>query len=285
MSSSNPRPTRDQQREAAREKAKMLREQNQKKEKRSKLALQLGVAAAALAIIGGVAGAIWYESANRVAAPVVEDAPANLSKEGGLKIGVGLQAFTADKTPTADAAGSVPEIIMYVDYQCPVCQGFDVPNSAQMRSWVDTGAATLEIRPISFLDRASLNEYSSRAANAAACVANFAPDSYFDFHHLLMQEQPAEGTEGHDDNALYAFAEEAGASSQEIKGCIQNKSFGDWVEQNTERVLTSPAGDVNIQVSGTPTVLVNGKQYTWELPEELVSPERFAQFVQTASAE
>jgi protein-disulfide isomerase len=285
MSSLNPRPTRDQQREAAREKAKMLREQNQKKEKRSKLALQLGVAAAALAIVGGVGGAIWYESANRAAAPVVEDSPENLTKEGGLKIGVGLQAFTADKTPTPDAAENVPEIIIYVDYQCPICQAFDVPNSAQMRSWVDTGAATIEIRPISFLDRASLNEYSSRAANAAACVANFAPDSYFDLHQILMEEQPAEGTEGHDDNALYAFAQEAGASSQEIKGCIQNKSFGDWVEQNTERVLTSPAGDLNAQVSGTPSIFVNGKQYTWETGDDLVSAERFAQFVQTASAE
>ena len=285
MSSMNPRPTRDQQREAAREKAKMLREQNQKKEKRSKLALQLGVAAAALAIVGGVGGAIWFEAANRAEAPVVEATPANLSAEGGIKIGVGLQAFTEDKTPTPEAGGAVPEIIIYVDYQCPICQAFDVPNSAQLRSWVDTGAATVEIRPISFLDRASLNEYSSRAANAAACVANFAPDSYFDLHQILMEEQPAEGTEGHDDNALFAFAEEAGAGSQEVKGCIQNKSFNDWVEQNTEHVLTTPAGDVNLQVSGTPTIVVNGKQYTWETGDELVSAERFAQFVQTASAE
>lgn len=284
MSSMNPRPTRDQQREAAREKAKMLREQNQKKEKRSKLALQLGVVAAALAIIGGVGGAIWYESANRAAAPEVETVPANLTSEGGIKIGVGLQAFTADKTPTPEAGGTVPEIIMYVDYQCPVCQGFDVPNSAQIRSWVDTGAATLEIRPISFLDRVSLNEYSSRAMNAAACVANFVPDSYFDLHQILMEEQPAEGTEGHDDNALFAFAEEAGAGTQEVKGCIQNKSFKDWIEQHTESVLTSPNSD-GIQVSGTPTVLVNGQQYSWTAPEELVSAERFAQFVQTASAE
>ena len=284
MTSQNPRPTRDQQREAAREKAKLLREQNKLKEKRSRLALQLGVAAAALAIVGGVAGVIWFEAQNRVAAPVVEDAPANLTENGGIKIGVGLQAFTDQKTPTPDGAGAVPEIVIYVDYQCPICQAFDVPNSAQLRSWVDTGAATVEIRPISFLDRASLNEYSSRAANAAACVANFAPDSYFDLHQILMEEQPAEGTEGHDDNKLFAFAEEAGADSTEIKGCIQNKSFNDWIEQNTERVLTTP-NEQGVQVSGTPTILVNGQQYSWAAGEELTSPERFAQFVQAASAE
>jgi hypothetical protein len=31
--------------------------------------------------------------------------------------------------------------------------------------------------------------------------------------------------------------------------------------------------------------LVNGNQFTWATGEELVSPEFFAQFVQTASAE
>lgn len=284
MTSQNPRPTRDQQREAAREKARLLREQNKKKEKRSRLALQLGVAGAALAIVGGVAGFIWWEQANRVAAPVVEEVPANLTAEGGLKVGVGLQAFTETKTPTPDNNAGAPEIIVYVDYQCPICQAFDVPNSAQMRSWVDTGAATVEIRPISFLDRASLNEYSSRAANAAACVANFEPDSYFDLHHILMENQPAEGTEGHDDNQLYLFAERAGAGTQEVKGCIQNKSFKDWIEQHTEKVLTTP-NSLGVQVSGTPTILVNGQQYSWATGDELVSPERFAQFVQAASAE
>ena len=177
----NQKPTRSEQREAARAKAKELRAQSAKKEKRSKLLIQVSVVLVALGIIGGVAAVIAIEQANRAEAPVVSEVPKNLTEFGGIKLGVGLQAFTETKTPTPDAEGPIPEIVIYVDYQCPVCQAFDVPNSAQIRSWVDTGAATLEIRPISFLDRASLNEYSSRVANAAFCVANFAPDAFFDF--------------------------------------------------------------------------------------------------------
>jgi protein-disulfide isomerase len=238
----------------------------------------------ALGIVGGVAAVIAIEAANKVAAPVVEDAPKNLSEFGGLKIGVGLQAFTADKTPTPEASETkAPEIVVYVDYQCPICQAFDLPNSAQLRSWVDTGAATLEIRPISFLDRASLNEYSSRAANAAFCVANFVPDSYFDMHSNLMINQPAEGQEGLDDNELFEVAQTSGAGTTEVKGCIQNKSFADYIEQHTQTVLNTP--QQGVQVTGTPTVLVNGNKFTWATGDELVSPEFFAQFVQTASAE
>ncbi|NBS30057.1 MAG: DsbA family protein [Actinobacteria bacterium] len=280
---SNPKPTRSEQREAARNKAKQLREQSAKKEKRTKLIVQIAVVLVALGLVGGVAAVIAIEAANRADAPVVDEVPKNLTEFGGVKIGVGLQAFTDAKTPTADAAGEVPEIVVYVDYQCPICQAFDVPNSAQIRSWVDTGAATVEIRPISFLDRASLNEYSSRVANAAFCVANFVPDSYFDFHETMMLNQSEEGTEGHDNNALFAFAEEAGAGTEEVKGCIQAKSFGDYVAQHTQTVLNNPQD--GIQVTGTPTILVNGLQYTWTTGDELVSAERFAQFVQVATAE
>jgi protein-disulfide isomerase len=281
---SNHKQTRSEQRDAARQKAKALREQNQKKAKRSKLVIQISVVLVALGIVGGVAAVIAIEAANRVAAPVVDDAPKNLSEFGGLKIGVGLQAFTADKTPTPEASETkAPEIIVYVDYQCPICQAFDLPNSAQIRSWVDTGAATLEIRPISFLDRASLNEYSSRAANAAFCVANFEPDSYFDMHSNLMINQPAEGQEGLDDNELFKVAEQSGAGTNEVKGCIQNKSFADYIEQHTQNVLNTPQQGVT--VTGTPTVLVNGNKFSWATGDELVSAEFFAQFVQTSSAE
>jgi protein-disulfide isomerase len=283
MTSPN-KPTRSEQRDAARAKAKALREENHKKAKRSKLILQVSVVLVALGIVGGVAAVIAIENANQVAAPVVDEVPANLTAMGGVKMGIGLQAFTDEKTPTAEAgAEEIPAIAVYVDYQCPICQAFDLPNSAQVRSWVDTGAATLEIRPISFLDRASLNEYSSRAANAAMCVANFEPDSYFDLHEILMINQPQEGTEGPDDDALFKAAEEAGAGTEEVKGCIQAKSFGDYIEQHTQKVLSEP--QEGISVTGTPTILVNGVQYAWATGEELVSAERFAQFVQSAMAE
>jgi protein-disulfide isomerase len=279
----NQKPTRSEQREAARAKAKELRAQSAKKEKRSKLLIQVSVVLVALGIIGGVAAVIAIEQANRAEAPVVSEVPKNLTEFGGIKLGVGLQAFTETKTPTPDAEGPIPEIVVYVDYQCPVCQAFDVPNSAQIRSWVDTGAATLEIRPISFLDRASLNEYSSRVANAAFCVANFEPDAFFDFHETMMLNQTEEGTEGHSDDKIFEFATAAGAGSEEIKGCIQAKSFGDYVKQHTDTVLAEPQD--GIKVTGTPTILVNGQQYVWEKGEELVSAARFATFVQSATAQ
>ena len=101
---SSPKPSRSEQREAARNKARELREQSAKKEKRNKLVIQISVVLVALGIVGGVAGVIAIEAANRADAPVVNEVPNNLTELGGIKIGVGLQAFTDTKTPTADAA-------------------------------------------------------------------------------------------------------------------------------------------------------------------------------------
>lgn len=283
--SNNQRPSRSEEREAARQKARALREQNRKKDLRSKLALQIGVVSLALAILGGVGWAIIQAQSEAANKPDVAAVPANMTFNDGIKIGIGLQAFTMDKTPTPGSEDPVPAIQIYVDYQCPICQAFDVPNSDMLRSWVDTGAATLEIHPISFLDKASLNAYSSRATNAAACVANYSPDSYFDYHALLMENQPAEGTEGPSDEQLIEFAAEVGVTGDDFASCVTDKSFGDWIEQTTQQALTEPIPDTDIQVTGTPTILVNGKRYTWTTAEELMSPDRFAAFVQAASAE
>jgi protein-disulfide isomerase len=82
---------------------------------------------------------------------------------------------------------------------------------------------------------------------------------------------------------LFDFANQAGAGTEEVKGCIQAKSFADYIQQHTEFVLSNPQGGVT--VTGTPTILVNGNQYTWNTGDELVSPERFAQFVSSSMAE
>jgi hypothetical protein len=53
------------------------------------------------------------------------------------------------------------------------------------------------------------------------------------------EEQPAEGQDGHDDNKLFDFASKAGASSDQVKGCIQAKSFSESIER-TQFVLSNP---------------------------------------------
>jgi protein-disulfide isomerase len=287
MTSNENRPTRNQQREEARAKAKALREQHKKGERRKRLGLQIGIAAVVIAAISIVVVAITSGSNS----PATANAPANLTSDGGVKMGTGLEVFTSTYTPTPAPASSAttatpPNIVIYIDYQCPICQAFEVPNSSQLKNWVNTGAATLEIRPLSFLDgRGTPNEYSSRAGNAALCVAEYAPNSFFDYNALLFEKQPAEGTAGPSNDELVAdLATVQIPASEKLTSCIKNKDFGAWLLDHTSKVLSTPIAGTSETVDGTPYILVNGQRYTWKTGEELMSPARFAQFVQAAGA-
>ena len=279
MTSNTPRPTRSEQREAARAKAKALREQQKKGDKRKRLFIQLGITASVLVAVGAVALTIFGASTQSSAVPTTA------TFNNGAKIGTDLKVFTPTFTPTAPTGEQPIEIIVYVDYQCPICAIFELPNSDQIKDWVATGAATLQMHTLSFLDgRGSPNAFSSRAANASMCVAEYSPDNFFSYNTRLFQAQPTEGAPGPENSELITFAEEVGATSMEqVSSCINEKSFGNWIKEATEKALTEPIPGTDIQVSGTPTILVNGQQYTWNTGEELASAARFAQFVQLVS--
>ena len=110
-----------------------------------------------------------------------------------------------------DDSGEVANIVMYIDYLCPFCGQFEATNSESMRTMVESGAATLEVHPIAILTNKSAGtQYSLRAANAAACVADSSPDSFFDYNAILFENQPEEGSTGLTNDELKSLAEEVG---------------------------------------------------------------------------
>ncbi|MFF2271328.1 DsbA family protein [Agromyces sp. NPDC058136] len=284
--SNQPRPTRNQQREAAREKARELREAQKKKERRNKFFLIGGVTVAVVLVIGLVIGVVVQNT--KPAGP----GPANMASNGILLTGVDgvvtpvetkALAADADPIPTEqDDSGTVANIVVYVDYLCPFCGDFENTNGDAIRKMVEQGAATLETHPLAILtNRSAGTQYSLRAANAAACVADNSPETFLDFNALLFANQPEEGSTGLTNDELKGFVKEAGGASS-INECIDSKQFHGWVNNATERALTQPVPNSDLEsIKGTPTVLVNGKQYVGSLTD----PAEFQSFVLQATGE
>ena len=265
---SNPggaRLTKNDKREAAREQARIQREEQRKKDRRNKWLLQGGLILGSLAIIALVT--VLIINGTKPAGP----GPLNMASDG-IQIG---QGFVAKSTPALksgeepvpnerDESGEVIDIQLFVDYQCPICQSFELANGEYLYGLIENGGATVEIHPITFLDSKSLgNKYSSRAANAAACVANFSPNQYWDFNRALFENQPAEGTQGLGDDAFFGFAEGVGVEKQDqVEQCITDQTFKSWVAAATARAFAGPIPNSDVaQVKGTPTVIVNGQKY------------------------
>jgi protein-disulfide isomerase len=270
-------------RHEAREKARAIRDAQKKQDKRTRTIIQATVGLFSISIIGLVA--ILVLTSMREAGP----GPRNMLSDG-IVVGTG---FVAQQTAALQPGGKtvatkhddesdVIDIQVYVDYFCSLCGEFEATNGDQISDLVDAGTATVEIHPIAILDRVSQGtKYSTRAANAAACVANVSPDQFYAFHRLLFKNQPEENTPGLSDDEIMALAASAnvtGASA--IDTCITEQTFRSWVTDARDRALTKnvPGSDIG-PITGTPTVLVNGLKY----PGAVNDPEAFATFVVKAA--
>lgn len=266
------RPTRNERREDARAKAKQHREEQLKKDKRNRWLLQGGIAVAIIAVVAVVALTI-----NASVKPV-GPGPANMASDG-IVLGIGMKAQT---TPAlADGAAIVPtvatpgvvDIRIYQDYLCPYCGQFDATNSAQIQKLVESGAATFEVHPIALLtSRSAGTKYSLRTSNAAACVANYSPDNFWAMNQALYAQQPAEGSAGLDDTAIKGIIATTNAKNIDaINKCIDDGTFEKWAQAATDRALAGPLPGTKVaNVTGTPTVLVNGIQYQGSLTDPAV---------------
>jgi protein-disulfide isomerase len=259
-------------RDMARETARLQREEARKRKLRNKRLTQGGIIVGALVVLA-IVGLVVY---NGVGAATTAG-PLNMRSDGILLTGNG-KTISAVKTPAQKAgakAVSTDEasynktvnIVTYIDYQCPYCQEFEKTNESQLEGWVKQGLVTLEIHPIAILDSSSSGTlYSTRAANAAACVANYDPNAFFAVNTALYADQPKEGGSGLPDSKLISIVKKAGANSSAIPSCITGQKFSGWVGKETAAALKGPLPNSNVKsVTGTPTVIINGTQYSGSL--------------------
>jgi protein-disulfide isomerase len=272
-------------REAARERARELRAEHAKRDRRRRIGLFAG-------IVGGVLAAALIITVVLITSVRPQTrGPQNMLSDG-VKIG---DDFTAARTP-ALRVGETPvasdpnptdvvDIQIYYDYLCPNCGAFEERNGAQLRDWIENDAATVEYHPIAiFTSKSAGTQYSLRAANAAACVAEISPDEFFAFHEALFADQPDENTPGYNDDELVDIARTAGVTNiGNVEKCIDQQRFRTWVNEATQRALAGPIAGTDVaSIESTPTIIVNGQVFAYTTNFD---PNEFAQFVAKAAGQ
>ena len=206
----------------------------------------IGVSAAVVVVLIAL-GALVVFLNNQATAPGVAPEGGNVNQEtGAISFGSGED-----------------EVDVFVDFMCPVCGQFEDAYGEQLQTAAANDDITLNIHPVSILDRYSQNtKYSTRSAGAAYCVAEKAPDAFLDFFNYMFANQPAENTAGYTDEELAGFAEQAGAGA--AADCIADGTYMDFVGDQTTAQ----------KIQGTPTVEVNGDRL-----ENSEIPQRFAEIL------
>ncbi|MGW6426870.1 DsbA family protein [Nocardia sp. NPDC055053] len=207
-------------------------------DKRRKLAIQIGVAAVLVALIAAIGISIAVNRSDSGTDSAAAQLPAvggSISENGSVVIG----------NPDAKV-----KVRVVADLQCPACQQFEAANAAALADAAADGTAVIEYQIISFLDKASTNQYSSRAANASFCVAKSDTSKYQSWLQTMFEKQPAEGGAGLSNAELVQIAVDAGYTDPAVAACINDKPYSDAVNQFTEAAFASG-------VKGTPSVYVN----------------------------
>ena len=233
-------------REARKQRAAQALREKQAAERRRRLLTIGGVVLAVLVIIGGLT---WWQSTRDTTGEAADNVPsvATGSTDAVPASLDGYGIFVGEQdAPTT--------VTVYEDLQCPACASLEAQVGEKLAAAVDSGDVRLEYRLISFLDRASTNEYSSRALNAALVVLDTAGvEAFRAFHDDLYANQPEEGGAGFDDDELIQRAVDAGATEADIRQPIEDKIYDQWIQNATDQMSRDG-------YNSTPTILIDGEQ-------------------------
>jgi protein-disulfide isomerase len=254
----------------AREIARIHREEERKRKKRNRVILTSSLIVVGVAVLA-VTGLIVY---NTVRASYV--GPLNMLSDGILFQGDGANttatttaAIQPDAQPVASDldTSTVLRITEYVDYASPDVATFETANASALQSYVSAGYASLELHPVAIDGDGSSDSYSTRAANAVACVANTTPDAVLAVHNALVAAQSTLPDGGLGNDELVTLVQKAGATDAAIASCITGNEFDDWVANATARAQKSvPNSDVKA-LSTVPLVVIDGSAYTGALDD------------------
>ncbi|MDE0573712.1 DsbA family protein [Demequina sp. B12] len=190
--------------------------------------------------------------------------PAGSDETGG--IAVGTAGVVGEDVPD-----DVTRVDVYLDFMCPICHQFEQTNGEDLSELRESGEIALYYHPISILDRYSLGtQYSTRSANAAATVADRAPESFLDFVEALYLNQPAENTEGLTDEQIEQIAIDAGVP-EGVAAQFEDGDFNKWVIAASDR--SSQDG-----LSGTPSIHIAEAGQTFD--EGAMVPQTEVPFMQ-----
>lgn len=236
--------------------------QNEKKEKRNKIALWSTLGVVVIAVIAMVAFVVTTSNANKLAVSTVS--PNALSTNGVILTsltdvvkGTGYDLENGQPAKSAEVMkdSKVPHIEIYLDYDCPHCKEFEDANANYLNSLLSEGQATVEYKPIVVIG----SNLSISGGNAAVCTAEYAPERFNDVHTALFAAQGKQNTTV---TSIIKSVGIEGEAGEQVLSCLSSKVFGKWLDTANEHALALKDEKGETLVQGTPTVIVDGKKFT-----------------------
>ena len=116
--------------------------------------------------------------------------------------------------------------------------------------------------PVAYLNRFSSTEYSTRSSAASGCAAE--GGKFTEFGKALFAKQPPENGAQLSNDELIDIGVEVGLDRDSFGSCVRDGKYKPWTAHVSEEATRA-------NVTGTPTVLVNGEQVREWTPENITA--------------
>lgn len=126
-------------------------------------------------------------------------------------------------------------VTIYQDFNCPHCVNLHaaMDEEGSMATWLEEGASVTVV-PVNYLGPRTTHNFSGRAANALAMVANNYPESFLAAQAELYKIRPEKTTSELGDAALEEALVAAGIELTDAdKTAIEKLEYKDWVDAAT----------------------------------------------------
>ncbi|MFI1012331.1 thioredoxin domain-containing protein [Streptomyces sp. NPDC020965] len=238
---------------AARERLRVEREQQAKKEKTRRQLIVIASTVAVLAVAGGISYAV-IQSNEPTAWESAKDAktvtaPKNTSGTHGTEVVVGKA--TAKKT-----------LEVFEDARCPSCAQFEQGVSETVKKDLAAGKYKLKFVGATFIDNMDDGEGSKNALSALGAALDVSPEAFTEYKAALYSKK-FHPTESKDTFAKDSYMLEIADSVPALKNNaafeknVKDGTFDAWAMKMSKEFDDSGVG-------GTPTLRMDGKKITVE---------------------
>ncbi|MER6984880.1 DsbA family protein [Streptomyces carpinensis] len=245
---------------AARQRLAVEREKQKASERRRRTLI---VAVSVVCVLGlatviGVYAANSGKKKSATPGPVV--APSGAQGKDSLAIPVGKD-------------GARSRLTVWEDFRCPACQAFEAEYRPTIHELTDSGKLRIEYHLVRLIDGNLGGTGSLRAANAAACAQD--AGKFRAYHDVLFENQPKETDDAYagNDKLIELAGKVSGLKTPAFTQCVNKGTHDAWVDKSHQAFK---AGGF----SGTPTVLLNGKNIA---EDRTMTPAKFKQMVESAA--
>ncbi|MFJ7901278.1 thioredoxin domain-containing protein [Streptomyces sp. NPDC096198] len=245
---------------AARER---LRQERERDAKRAKVRRQLVVAASVVAVLaaaGGIGYAVVQNNKPGHWEAVKKDkvvAPANTSGTNGTTVVLGKSSATK-------------VLKMYEDPRCPICSEFEQAVGPTVKSDYDAGKFKIQFVGGTFIDGDALGkgtigsrgEGSKAAMSALGAALNVSPEAFLEYKTALYSkkfhpDETEDTFKSHDYLIKVANTVPALKNNATFDNAVKNGTYDAWALAMSKSFDTNKDG-----VTGTPTLMMNGKKIT-----------------------